>query len=358
MNIGTIPLSCMLIYNIPGMPFFSSIDVGSNTLRLLIGKFVDNRIIDVYSDRKITRLGSMVDQTQTLQPENIALSLQALREFSSVMKRYGVRHVKTVATSALREALNADMFIRRVWEDTGIRIEVISGEKEARLILKGILYTFSPAEMKAIRPLPHAFPGESAKGSPPHTLFIMDIGGGSTEWIVYEGEDRHIMGSLPAGVIKLARKCIRTDPVSKTDIEKLNHEIHNTLKTIGTELRHLIPKSTLFIGTAGTFTTIAAVDLGLDSYSREKIHLHRIPLPRLIKMQSKFVRLPLEKRKKIQGLEPGRADLIIPGLQFTMNVMKLFRFRELIISDYGLLEGTLLEMKESIEEGLPEAGKS
>jgi exopolyphosphatase/guanosine-5'-triphosphate,3'-diphosphate pyrophosphatase len=75
-------------------------------------------------------------------------------------------------------------------------------------------------------------------------------------------------------------------------------------------------------------------------------------------MQSIFVRLPLEKRKKIQGLEPGRADLIIPGLQFTMNVMKLFRFRELIISDYGLLEGTLLEMKESIEEGLPEAGKS
>ena len=343
MSMATIPLSCMLIYNIPGMSLFSSIDVGSNTLRLLIGKFVDNRIIDVYSDRKITRLGSMVDHTRTLQPENTALSLQVLREFSTVMKRYGVRHVKAVATSALREAENADMFIRRVREETGIRVEVISGEKEAHLILKGILYAFSPAGVKAMRP---------------QALFIMDIGGGSTEWIVYEGENRHRMGSLPAGVIKLARKCIRTDPVSETDIDELNHEINSTLKTIATELRRLITKSTLFIGTAGTFTTIAAVDLGLDFYSREKIHLHHIPLLRLTKMQRKFVRLPLEKRKKIQGLEPERADLIIPGLQFTMNVMKLFHFRELIISDYGLLEGALLEIKETIEEGLPEAGKS
>ena len=358
MSIGTIPLSCMLIYNIPGMPFFSSIDVGSNTLRLLIGKFVDNRIIDVYSDRKITRLGSMVDHTRTLQPENTALSLQVLREFSTVMKRYGVRHVKAVATSALREAENADMFIRRVREETGIRVEVISGEKEAHLILKGILYAFSPAGVKAMRPLSPALAGESAKESPPQALFIMDIGGGSTEWIVYDGENRHSMGSLPAGVIKLARKCIRTDQVSETDIDELNHEINSTLKTIATELRRLITKSTLFIGTAGTFTTIAAVDLGLDSYSREKIHLHHIPLLRLTKMQRKFVRLPLEKRKKIQGLEPERADLIIPGLQFTMNVMKLFHFRELIISDYGLLEGALLEIKETIEEGLPETGKS
>jgi exopolyphosphatase / guanosine-5'-triphosphate,3'-diphosphate pyrophosphatase len=345
----------MLIYNIPWMPLLSSIDVGSNTLRLLIGKFVDNRIVDVYSDRKITRLGSMVDRTRILRPENIALSLQTLREFSSVINRYGVRHVKTVATSALREAMNADTFIKRVWEETGIRIEVVSGEKEAQLILKGILHAFSPAGVRAVHPL---LPREGVKGASQHTLFIMDIGGGSTEWIVYQGEDRYVMGSLPAGVIKLAQKYIRTDPVSETDIKQLTHEIHRILEPLETELRHLITRYTLFIGTAGTFTTIASVDLGLASYSREKIHLHRIPFPGLMKMQREFLGVPLEERKKIQGLEPERADLIIPGLQFTMKVMELFRFRELIISDYGLLEGALLAMKETIEEGLPETGKS
>jgi exopolyphosphatase/guanosine-5'-triphosphate,3'-diphosphate pyrophosphatase len=358
MSTGLISLSCMLIYNIPGMPLLSSIDVGSNTLRLLIAKFVGNRIIDVYSDRKITRLGSMIDRTRILRPENIALSLQALREFSSVINRHGVRHVKTVATSALREAVNADTFIKRVWEETDIRIEVISGEKEAQLILKGILHAFSPAGVRAVHPLLPTLPREGAKEAPPHTLFIMDIGGGSTEWIAYQGEDRYVMGSLPAGVIKLARECIRTDPLSETDIKQLTHEIHRILEPLETELRHLITRSTLFIGTAGTFTTIASVDLGLASYSREKIHLHRIPFPRLMKMQKEFLRLSLEERRKIQGLEPERADLIIPGLQFTMNVMELFRFRELIISDYGLLEGALLAMKETSEEGLPETGKS
>jgi len=345
MSTGLISLSCKLIYNIPGMPLLSSIDVGSNTLRLLIATFVGNRIIDVYSDRKITRLGSMIDGTRTLRPENIALSLQALCEFSSVINRHGVRHVKTVATSALREAANADIFIKRAWEETGIRIEVISGEKEAQLILKGILHAFAPAGVKAVHPL---LP----------TLFIMDIGGGSTEWIVYQGEVRYVMGSLPAGVIKLARKCIRTDPVSETDIKQLTREIHRVLKPLEAELRHLITGATLFIGTAGTFTTIASVDLGLASYSREKIHLHRIPFPGLMMMQREFLRLSLEERKKIQGLEPERADLIIPGLQFTINVMELFHFRELIISDYGLLEGALLAMKETSEEGLPETGKS
>jgi len=112
----------------------------------------------------------MVDHTRTLQPENTALSLQVLRKFSTVMKRYGVRHVKAVATSALREAENADMFIRRVREETGIRVEVISGEKEAHLILKGILYAFSPAGVKAMRPLSPALAGESAKESPPQAL--------------------------------------------------------------------------------------------------------------------------------------------------------------------------------------------
>lgn len=337
------------------MSLFASIDVGSNTLRLLIGRFVGNRLAVVFTDRKITRLGSVLDQTGILQPGPVEASLQALRGFSSVMNRYQVRHVRAVATSALREAQNSDLFIKRVQKETGIQIMVISGEREAQLTLKGVLHAFSP-EGAVLSP--RAKPRGKAEKPRLRSLFIMDIGGGSTEWIVHLGGDRNVTGSLPSGVIKLAQKCISGDPVSKADIQRLNHEIAPVLTNLETHGKHLITGSTLFVGTGGTFTTIASVDRRLDSYSREQVHLHHVSLSRLKKMQRTFLQLDLEERKKIRGLEPDRADLIIPGVQFTMKVMELFHFRKLIISDSGLLEGVILEMKGKLEESLSEAGKS
>lgn len=352
------PLSWRLVYNISAMPHFASIDVGSNTLRILIGEFVDNRIIDIYTDRKITRLGSMVGQTGILQTENMEASLQALSGFVSVINRFRIKHVRALGTSALREAQNSGIFMQRARDAACIQIEIISGEKEAQLTLKGILQAFSPAETGAARGrVPIIQQGDTGR-SHQRSLFIMDIGGGSSEWIIYQGEDRNMMGSLPSGVIKLAQTCITADPASPHDVMLLNREIVTVLNNFGPDTGRLDPGATLFIGTGGTFTTVASVDLGLDSYSRQKIHLHRIPLSRLKQMQKTFLQLSLTERKKIRGLEPGRADLIIPGVQFTMKVMELFRFRELIVSDYGLLEGALLEMKEASEKGIPEAGKS
>jgi exopolyphosphatase/guanosine-5'-triphosphate,3'-diphosphate pyrophosphatase len=118
-----------------------------------------------------------------------------------------------------------------------------------------------------------------------------------------------------------------------------------------------IDDHTCFIGTAGTFTTIASVDLGLDAYAREKIHLHSISLKRLRAMSENLLSLPLEKRKKVKGLEPERADLIIAGLQFTIKIMDFFGFTELTVSDYGLLEGLLSETKETIGKDISETGK-
>ena len=339
------------------MSLFASLDIGSNTLRLLIGRFAGRKIIDIETGRKITRLGSMVEKTGILQPGAMDASLNVLLEFLSAIRRYGVTNVRAVATSALREARNSASFIHQVREQTGIRIEVISGEKEAELTLRGILYAFPKAEVGTMNRSRSAPAAGDADDSCRHPLFIMDIGGGSSEWIHYQGAGKTVMGSLPAGVIKLLQKCITSDPVSDSDIECLNHEIHSACAPLESYTQHLKPESTLFIGTGGTFTTIASVDLGLADYSREKIHLHRIPLTGLLTMREKMLRLSLTERENIQGLEPGRADLIIPGLQFTMKVMETLRFNELIISDYGLLEGVLLEMKEAIEKGLPEAGK-
>lgn len=316
------------------MCLFASIDVGANTLRLLIGKFEDNKIKDIHYLRKITRLGSGVDQTGKLSPENMQASLLALKEFSSIISKLNVKHLRAVATSALREASNANFFIEQVFKETGITIEVISGEEEANLTLRGLLRSFSD---------PNLFK---------HTLFIVDIGGGSTEWILYKEERVISKDSIPIGVVKLSENFIKSDPVSKEDILKIKDNIKPFLGDIRNNIGFYLRDHTLFIGTAGTFTTIASIDLGLDTYSREKVHLHKISFEQLKKIYKEALALTLEERKKIKGLEPERADLIIPGLVFTINIMEFFRFEELIISDYGLLEGILFDIKEKIEKSL------
>jgi exopolyphosphatase/guanosine-5'-triphosphate,3'-diphosphate pyrophosphatase len=307
------------------MPFYASIDVGSNTLRLLIGSFKNGRLIDICYKRAITRLGTGVNQTGKLQDINIAASLEVLKEFSSLISTHRVKHVKAVATSALREASNSDIFIERASAQTGILIEVISGEKEAELTLTGILSS-----------LPESFAR--------HPLLIFDIGGGSTEWIISKDKHPVDIGSIPVGVIKLAGSYIKTDPVTETDLAALNREIVSYLYTLKAKINSFIDKETRLIGTAGTFTTIASIDLGLETYSREKVHLLSLPIRRLLAMSKRLLSLPLEKRKKVRGLEPERADLIIPGLQFTINIMEIFNIHELTVNEYGLLEGLLFNM--------------
>jgi exopolyphosphatase / guanosine-5'-triphosphate,3'-diphosphate pyrophosphatase len=324
----------------------ASIDVGSNTIRLLIGAVEGKRITGIHSGRRITRLGNNVHQTGKLQDKNAEDSIAVLKEFSSALAHYGVKYTKAVGTSALREATNADLFIKKAFGETGIMIEVISGEQEAALTLQGILASL-PEDGYGIL--------ESA--------LIIDMGGGSTEWIslrknhIAGTRPSFMMGTIPMGVIKLAQKYVQAGTVSEYDAQRMTAEIDPVLQELKAGIGQ-IPKKTCLIGTAGTFTTIASVDLGLEEYSSEKIHLHTIPFNRLFAMKDRLFSLTLKERETVRGLEPGRADLIIPGIQFTISVMERFGIDELIVSDHGLLEGALLSARETHEKGFSETGKS
>ncbi|MEW6587026.1 MAG: hypothetical protein AB1442_15635, partial [Nitrospirota bacterium] len=148
---------------------------------------------------------------------------------------------------------------------------------------------------------------------------------------------------------------LRSDPPSEKDIADLNSEIISILNSLNARVGRYMSPDTGVVGTAGTFSTLASIDLGLDVYSREKMHMHRIPLSRLEDMSRRLLSLPLAERKKVRGLEPDRADLIIPGLQFTISIMRTFGFQELVVSEYGILEGVLLEIhgKNISETGKP-----
>ena len=304
------------------MPPLASIDIGSNTIRLLIGRIEGNKIIRHKCEMAITRLAAGINSTCLLNIENMGKSVSVLKEFARLISEYKVTRIKAVGTSALREARNSGEFIKRVLSETGIKIDVISGHEEAELTAKGVLFDAPKAALS----------------------FIIDIGGGSAEWVLCKNSSPVEMGTVPAGVVKLFEKHIKSDPPSKDEIGSLKKEMDIVLGKLKVKAGHFIKTNTVFIGTAGTITTIAAIDLGLEKYSHEKIHMHKMPLQKLHDISEMLVRMPLLERKQIKGLEPERADLIIPGILFTIKIMEIFGFKDMLVSDNGLLGGALIRL--------------
>jgi len=306
----------------------AAIDVGSNTLRLLIGDVHGNALSRIHADRAITRLAEGIRDTGILRQENMRKSLSVLKDFSRSIAKYGVTRVKAVGTSALRDAGNSQEFLDMVLQETGIGIEIISGTREAELTAKGILM------------------GVKEKNA---TSLIVDIGGGSTEWILYKrGTPREapLCGSLQVGAVNLFERFIKTDPPSPGDISSVNREIDAHLLPLKRKITEQALSVKDFMGTGGTITTLASMDLQLKEYAHEKVHMHKIPLPRLSLIRDILVSLPLHRRREVRGLEPERADLIIPGILLTIKLMDLGGFPEVFVSDYGLLEGLIKEMND------------
>lgn len=303
----------------------AAIDAGSNTLRMLIGDAHDNVVSRIHADRAVTRLAEGLRDTGILRQEHMRKSVSVLKDFSLSIAGYGVTMAKAVGTSALRDARNSREFLDMVFQETGIKIEVISGIREAELTVKGILMGVKDID---------------------DTSLIIDIGGGSTEWIIHKNNEPPLCGSLPVGVVNLLERFIKTDPPSAADIASLNRELEAQilpLKQAPAE-RDLSVKG--FIGTGGTIATLACMDLQLKEYAYEKVHMHKIPLQRLYLLRDMLVSLPLDRRRDVAGLEPERTDLIIPGILLTIRLMDFLGFPEVTVSDHGLLEGLIKEMND------------
>ncbi len=307
------------------MSLLASIDIGSNTIRLLIGRIEGKRIVRLRTERVITRLAEGVAESGALKAANIEKSVSVLKEFACLISKYGVSEVKAVGTSALREARNAGEFADRVVRAANIEIEIISGDREAEITSKGIL---------------------SFLDKIPESSLIIDIGGGSTEWVLCKHSNPVEMGTIPTGVVKLHENHIKLDPPSEDEIISLNREIGHISNILKIKIGDSIDSNTVFIGTAGTITTLASIDLGIETYSHERVHMHNINLQRLYGLSEVLTNASFNERRKIKGLEPERADLIIPGIHFTINLMEMFGFKSMLVSDYGLLEGVLTELSE------------
>ena len=304
----------------------AGLDIGTNTFRLLVAKINSSgRLQELHSEQRIIRLGEGLGRNGHLQPQAMGRAINALKAFGAVLKRFKVDVVVAVATSAVREAANGLEFVKAIQQETGIEVEVISAEEEARRTLLGVLAGFHEA---------------------PQSFLVMDIGGGSTEFMWGDRQELHGVMSTDLGVVRLTEQYLAVPPVATAGMRALTRFIQGRLEEVKRTLSITPPggfRPAQLVGTAGTITTLAAIDQGLRVYDPQRIHLHRLGLKTVERIYGELAAKTPAERLSIPGIEKGREDLILPGSLILLLTMRTLGLHEVIVSEYGLREGILVD---------------
>ncbi|MGB9700622.1 MAG: exopolyphosphatase [Thermodesulfobacteriota bacterium] len=305
----------------------AAIDVGSNTVRLLLAEQNETgQLCPLRRERIITRLGGKYTEDKGLDSEAMERTIAALKDLQNLLAKEKNVQIFAVGTGVMRQALNREEFRNKIYRETGINLRILTGEEEAALMLKGIRWGW-----------------KEEKEQP---CLIVDIGGWSTEVVwVQHNLPRHTQ-SVDLGAVALGEKFLTKDPPSQREERQLNKYIKKILTSLRAEFKRcgLPTDSSLstLVGTAGTITTLAAIDQKLANYDPQKINNYSLQLQQIRKIYGDLVALPAKERLKIPGLEKGREDLIIAGTAILINLMEIFSIPRLIVVDSGLLEGILL----------------
>lgn len=307
---------------------FAAIDIGTNTFRLLIAKVLYNpetnkyKIKELYSERIITRLGHGISENGLIKKSAINRGLSALKKFHDVISHYNVYETSAIATSALRDAKNKDEFLSTAKEKIGLKIKIISGREEAKKTSAGMLIDITA----------------------PESVLMVDIGGGSTELIFARQRKPVLAHSLKLGVVYLADRYMKNDPPLKEDLNQMDDIISMKIMSKVRTFAKLLSKDTVLIGTAGTITTLAAMVQHLKKFDHSKVHNFKLGVKKIKNIFSVISTVTARERVKYHPFEPERLDIIVPGTFILLKLMETFGFKEVIVSDYGLREGVLLDL--------------
>jgi exopolyphosphatase/guanosine-5'-triphosphate,3'-diphosphate pyrophosphatase len=300
----------------------ATIDLGSNTVRLLVADVEPGRSgwETVLQDQQVTRLGEGLAASGRLAAAPMARTRAAVGDYVARARSAGAARIAVVATSAVREAVNGREFATALEETTGVAVRVIGGEEEARLTVRGVLHGL-------------AVPGPSV---------VFDIGGGSTEYVLADPGGPSAAVSLRLGVVPLAERYPFPGRVDARRYARLTDEVRAQLaRELPAAIRD--SRGVRLVGTAGTVTTLAALDLGLEHYEAARVQGHRLSRSAVAVLLARLGALTVAERAALPCLEPGRADLILPGVAIVAETMACLAAGELIVSDHGLREGLLLE---------------
>jgi exopolyphosphatase/guanosine-5'-triphosphate,3'-diphosphate pyrophosphatase len=301
------------------MTMYAGIDCGTNSTRVLVadddGKTVERLM-------RITRLGQGVDATGRLAEEAIARTATVLEEYRTVLDRHGVDKVRMTATSAARDAANRDDFFAAATAAVGVTPELLGGDEEARLSFLGATSELDPDD---------------------GPFLVADIGGGSTEFAVGTTEPDGVL-STDIGCVRLTEKFLHTDPPAPEELSQAFDVVRIHLEDVARVIPS-VAEVRRFVGLAGTVTTMAAVELGLATYDRDK--LHHFALTRAA-AEDVFRTLATESRRQRlfnPGLEEARADVIVGGAIIVCAIMRYFDLSECLVSEADILDGLVLSLR-------------
>ena len=293
----------------------ASIDIGTNTILLLIAKVEEGKVNPLFEIETVARLGEGVQKNGILLKEAMDRGLQTLAQYLKWCQELEVQKVFTAGTSALREAKNSEDFLNLVKEKLDLPIEVISGEEEAQLSFLAVAKDLG--ELK-------------------EPILVVDVGGGSTEFILGKGDQISQWISLPLGSVRFTEEFLRSDPVQEEEWEKMERKIQGYLVNIPHSQE---PISMVAVG--GTATTLASVEQGLEDFIAEKIH-HFVLGKEALKNQLLLYRSKtIDERRKISGLPIARADVILAGGAILYLAMEELKCPSVLISCHGVRYGLL-----------------
>ncbi|MGV9703484.1 Ppx/GppA phosphatase family protein [Streptomyces sp. NPDC003483] len=303
----------------------AAIDCGTNSIRLLVADAnpATGELVDLDRRMTIVRLGQGVDRTGRLAPEALERTFAACRDYAAIIKEHGAERLRFVATSASRDAENRDEFVRGVLDILGVEPEVITGDQEAE-------FSFTGATKELT--------GRDDLAKP---YLVVDIGGGSTEFVV--GDD-HVRAarSVDIGCVRLTERHLVhagevSDPPAPADADAVRADIAAALDLAARTVP--LDEARTLVGLAGSVTTVASIALDLAAYDSEAIHHSRIPREKVREITERLLRSTHAERAAIPSMHPGRVDVIAAGALVLLAIMDRTGAAEVVVSEHDILDG-------------------
>lgn len=305
----------------------AAIDCGTNSVRLLIADVADDTLHEIERRMEIVRLGQGVDRTGRLAPEALERTFAAMRGYRKLIDQHGATATRVVATSATRDAANRHEFVDGVRAIFGVDPEVVTGDEEAEFSFTG-----------ATRGLLHLSPETGLPDGPLPPYLVVDIGGGSTEFVV---GGAHVIGaiSVDIGCVRLTERHLKDagDPPSAVALEAVVADVEAALDQVVAAVP--VQRAHTLVGLAGSVTTIAGIALDLPEYDSDKIHHARISATQVHEVTRRLLAMTHGERAAIPVMHPGRVDVIGAGALILDRIVRRFSFAQVVVSEHDILDG-------------------
>jgi len=297
------------------------VDIGTNSTRLLIADVEDGRVVNELVRRStVTRLGAGVDADGRLGDEAKQRVYSTLDDYQELIREHGVDRALAVLTSAARDAANGQEFASTVEQRYHLAPHILPGEEEARLTFLGATSERDPADTTP--------------------TLVIDIGGGSTELVIGAGREATFHVSTQTGVVRQTERHLHSDPPGEDELERLAQDARSIIaESVPVQQRSAVRHA---IAVAGTATSLAAIAQELEPYDPEKVHGYVLSRDECGRLLKRLASLPLERRRKVPGLDPARAPTIVAGAVILSEVLNLFGLEQVEVSEHDILRGAAL----------------